>query len=91
MTPKRYLRGPDEVEAMLLTDETFLTVVEWSEGNITPCYRLDKSGMSKWLEMGPFGDSLRAEKGEYVVRTAKGEFYPCRADIFHQTYKEVQP
>lgn len=28
--------------------------------------------------------------GDYVIRGVQGEFYPCRADIFEQTYDEVR-
>lgn len=27
--------------------------------------------------------------GDFVIRGVQGEFYPCKADIFRQTYEEV--
>lgn len=32
---------------------------------------------------------LRANLGDYIIRGAKGELYPCKPDIFEQTYEEV--
>ena len=26
--------------------------------------------------------------GDYVIRGVKGEFYPCKPDVFEQTYEE---
>jgi hypothetical protein len=34
------------------------------------------------------GDHL-AEFGDYVIKGVKGEFYPCKPDIFAATYEEV--
>mgnify|MGYP003701763967 CR=1 FL=1 len=31
------------------------------------------------------GDMLICE-GDYVIRGVRGEFYPCKADIFSETY-----
>lgn len=28
--------------------------------------------------------------GDWVIRGVAGEFYPCKPDIFNQTYKEVK-
>ncbi len=27
--------------------------------------------------------------GDYIIRGVKGEFYPCRPDIFEETYEAV--
>ena len=28
--------------------------------------------------------------GDYIIRGVKGEFYPCKPDIFHTTYEPVE-
>ena len=35
------------------------------------------------------GDML-ASKGDYIIKGIKGEFYPCKPDIFEATYEEVE-
>ena len=35
------------------------------------------------------GDHLVSE-GDWVIRGVKGEFYPCKPDIFKETYEEVK-
>lgn len=32
---------------------------------------------------------LTAKVGDYIIRGIKGELYPCRADIFKETYVRV--
>ena len=28
-------------------------------------------------------------KGDYIIKGVQGEFYPCKPDIFNQTYEQV--
>ena len=30
-----------------------------------------------------------AKTGDYIIKGVKGEVYPCKADIFEQTYELV--
>lgn len=32
---------------------------------------------------------MNANKGDYIIKGVAGEFYPCKADIFEQTYEKV--
>lgn len=32
---------------------------------------------------------MRATYGDYIIRGVAGEFYPCKPDIFEQTYEEI--
>ena len=33
---------------------------------------------------------LTVSKGDWVIKGIKGEFYPCKPDIFEKTYEAVQ-
>ncbi len=33
---------------------------------------------------------MQASEGDYIIKGVKGEFYPCRKDIFEETYEEVK-
>ena len=33
---------------------------------------------------------MTAVTGDYIIRGVHGEFYPCKPDIFKETYEEVQ-
>ena len=33
---------------------------------------------------------MRASVGDWIIRGVAGEFYPCRGDIFEQTYEAVE-
>ena len=33
---------------------------------------------------------MQASYGDYIIKGVKGEFYPCKPDIFEQTYEKVE-
>lgn len=34
---------------------------------------------------------MKAMPGDYIIKGVHGEFYPCKPDIFEQTYEAVEP
>jgi hypothetical protein len=34
---------------------------------------------------------MKADVGDWIICGVKGEFYPCKPDIFEATYEPVQP
>lgn len=34
--------------------------------------------------------TMRAELGDWIIKGVKGEFYPCKPDIFEATYEPVE-
>lgn len=34
--------------------------------------------------------TMRADFGDYIIKGVNGEFYPCKPDIFEQTYEPVE-
>ena len=33
---------------------------------------------------------IKCSKGDYVIKGIQGEYYPCKPDIFEQTYELVE-
>ncbi|WP_048800710.1 hypothetical protein [Streptococcus constellatus] len=33
---------------------------------------------------------MEASVGDYIIKGVQGEFYPCKPDIFAETYEEVE-
>ena len=31
-----------------------------------------------------------AKTGDYIIKGVQGEFYPCKPDIFKETYEKVE-
>lgn len=48
---------------------------------------VDGEGLKIFTLEGP----LMASIGDMILKGVKGEFYPCKPDIFEATYEEVVP
>lgn len=53
---------------------------------VVDAYQTDKEVIIHTLE----GD-MKADVGDYIITGVKGEQYPCKPDIFEQTYEKVVP
>ena len=43
--------------------------------------------VSRW-RIGTLEGGHEVSKGDYIIQGIKGEFYPCKPDIFELTYEE---
>lgn len=43
----------------------------------------------KGLKIPTLEGDMFASVGDYIIKGVKGEFYPCKPDIFSQTYEEI--
>lgn len=78
---KKYVKKPVEIEAVQwMGDNTHEICV--FVGDVIQRQR--ESIIIPTLE----GD-MTASPGDYIIKGVKGEFYPCKPDIFEQTYDEV--
>jgi len=46
--------------------------------------------LMKTLENNEKTGLLLATEGDWIIKGIKGEFYPCKPDIFEATYEEVK-
>lgn len=42
-----------------------------------------------WVEIETLEGTMRASHGDYIIKGIQGEIYPCKPDIFKETYEEV--
>ena len=80
----KFRKKPVVVEARLfdpgVDHDEALEVVKWCSGEATY-----EGCVITTLE----GDHL-ASPGDWVIKGVKGEFYPCKPDIFDATYEAVE-
>ena len=43
-----------------------------------------------WCEIKTLEGIMIAKAGDYIIRGVHGELYPCKPDIFKETYEEVE-
>lgn len=83
----KYRKKPVVIEAMQLTRENFQIVKQWCNGLYwsRPPMRAVTGLTIQTLE-----GSMVAEFGDWIICGVKGEFYPCKPDIFETTYEPVE-
>ncbi len=47
-------------------------------------------GVAKLSVKSPFGE-LKANEGDYIIKSHIGEIYPCQPDVFERTYELEVP
>ena len=79
----KYRKKPVEIEAFQFGKDDFPPwfTQEIYEDNVV---LKDKSAYIKTLE-----GTMIANSGDFIIKGVKGEIYPCKADIFEQTYEKV--
>jgi hypothetical protein len=45
---------------------------------------------TKTLHINTLEGVMTATKNDWIIKGVKGEFYPCKPDIFKQTYESVK-
>lgn len=82
----KYRKKPIVIEAVQFTEETKNQVFHWVTCNHYP--RTDEQGKPTLLIETLEGD-MTAVLGDWIIKGVKGEFYPCKPDIFEKTYELV--
>lgn len=70
-----------------------VSAVKWNGNNLQEINAFtDNKTMIKnnTLIIPTLGGVMAAEIGSYIIKGVKGEYYPCRGDIFEDTYEEVK-
>lgn len=87
----KFRKKPVEIEAMQLpaqadasTDAMWVQIAAWCGGRMV-CDALGFCILIDTLE-----GQMRADQGDWVIKGVKGEFYPCKPDIFAATYEPVE-
>jgi hypothetical protein len=91
---KTYTKKPVDIEAMQWLEETKCKdMFEFLGGCQDHTIKVD--GKNFYMEDGElFIKTLEgnhhASIGDYIIKGVKGEFYPCKPDIFEMTYTKKE-
>lgn len=83
----KFRKKPVVIEAMQFTDEMKDRVFHWVGG--CPSAGVDDQGKPTMKIQTPEG-WITASLGDWIIKGVAGEFYPCKPDIFEQTYEPVK-
>ena len=81
-TARKYRKKPVVIEALLFTGHNWFAV----EGF---CGKAAIGMIGGDVLIGTLEGDMRAQPGDMIIKGVQGEFYPCKFDIFEQTYELV--
>ena len=95
---KKYIKKPVQIEAIQLKEDNIIEVFDFLDG---ANYKQTKSSeeledfsqmilKQGYIEIETLEGIMKANFGDYIIKGIKGEFYPCKPDIFQATYEEVR-
>lgn len=62
-------------------------IIDWTRGSSTPA-SMDKDGEGKSrLTITTLEGAHWVTTGDWIIKGVKGEFYPCKPEIFAMTYE----
>jgi len=86
-----FRKKPVVIEAIQWTGDNLLEIIQFSgqQPSAADLHWEDyeslvaREGLKIWTLEGP----LMATVGDWIIKGVKGEFYPCKPDIFAATYE----
>jgi hypothetical protein len=81
---RKFKKKPVVIEAFEWKGEIDAEIKEFLKGTNT------YTNESKSLVITTLEGDMEASLGDFIIKGVKGELYPCKPDIFWQTYEEVK-
>jgi hypothetical protein len=78
---QQFIPKPDEI--------VFKFCICNNEERIVVAFPIFTDGKSQVLRIETLEGIMQANPGDYIIRGIKGEFYPCKAEIFEATYEKI--
>ena len=86
MTPKKFRKRPVVIEAVFVCMDNLEEAAKWCGGDVKG---IKLPLVEQEIEINTLEGDMRACVGDWIIKGVKGEFYPCKNDIFQTTYDEV--
>lgn len=87
MNQLKYRKKPIVVDAIQYTGMNFKEILEFIGGDD----ERDKISIHQnHIFIKTLEGDMKAESGDFIIKGVKGEFYPCKPDIFYETYEVVE-
>lgn len=81
---EKYRNKPVVIEAMQFTNTNLSDIAKW----LCDCDRSFQSN-GETITLSTLEGVMMASLNDWIIKGVKGEFYPCKPDIFEMTYEPV--
>ena len=83
----KYRKKPVEIEAVQWVSDNIEQVYEMLGDNLIINTDEDKDEVKHFINT--LEGKMEMSWGDYIIKGVKGEFYPCKPDIFELTYEKI--
>lgn len=85
----RFRKKPVEIEAIQFDGSNHREVLLFMDPSLNENAAAVSQSMQLPLVIPTLEGRMKVSVGDWVIRGVKGEFYPCKPDIFEATYEAV--
>lgn len=82
----KYRKKPVEIDAIQYSLTNGKEICDWAAGLIIET----KNAYGQYLQIATLEGTMIGNIGDWVICGIKGEFYPCKPDIFPLTYESAE-
>lgn len=90
MNPIKYKKKPVIIEALQFKSDMSVKDLNDLIDFIGMRNIVDIGRDNLYLTIRTLEGNMTASSGDYIIKGIQGEFYPCKPDIFEQTYDKVE-
>ena len=90
----KYRKKPVVIEAVQWNGRNLEEIKEFVGDSLIyeisdAAWKVGKGVPSVYMEIKTLEGNHKCSIGDYIIKGVQGEFYPCKPDIFEQTYEQV--
>ena len=85
----RFRKKPVIIEAMRFDGGNGYDIAHWARAGLPDIAQAKIILSNPYLFVNTLEGEMRADIGDWIIKGVKGEFYPCKPDIFEATYEAV--
>lgn len=83
----KYRKRPVEVEAIQFDGWNWREVYQFMSDE--PLMSTQDFRKEEYILIDTLEGVMKAKVSDYIIKGVHGEFYPCKPDIFHETYEDL--
>ena len=84
----KYKTKPCEIEAVQFTKENWKEIQNFTNGEAKDFFITQDKEIC--CEIETLEGRMIAIEGDYIIRGLRGEYYPCKPDVFEKKYEVIK-
>lgn len=87
---KRYKTKPCEIEAIEFIRESYIDVINFTDNKAKDLIVENCIDGKAYCKIETLEGDMMATEGDFIIKGLRGEFYPCKPDVFKKKYEVIK-